>query len=145
MKLERVAAVISAGAVLLTPVAAFAQNALRDPIVPKACQGARAAWECSVCDLAQLAQNVLNAGIYIMIALAAVMFAWAGFEALTAAGNTEKYSKAKTVFSNVVMGLIILLVSWVAVDTLMKSFVKTDSNFGPWNQICSRGGGSATP
>ncbi len=147
MKFERVAAALSASAVLLTPVAAFAQNALKDPIVPKACQGARAAWDCSVCDLAQLAQNILNAGVYILVVLAAVMFAWAGFEFLTSAGSSEKYGRAKRVFTNVTVGLIILLVSWVCVDTLMKSFVKDDTGgFGPWNQICKRSvGGGAAP
>ncbi len=141
MKLERVAAALSAGAVLLTPIAAFAQKALTEPIVPPNCQGAEAAWKCSVCDLAQLAQNLLNAGVYMLVILAAVMFAWAGFEFLTAAGNSEKYGKAKRVFSNVTVGLVILLVSWVCVDTLMKSFVNEDNRFGPWNQVCDRGVG----
>ena len=146
MKLRRVAAGLSAGAVLLLPLAVFAQGALSQPIVPERCQGARAAWECSVCDLAQLAQNLLNAGVYILVALAAVMFAWAGFEFLTAAGSSEKYGRAKRVFSNVIVGLVILLVSWVAVDTLMKSFVKQGSGgFGPWNEVCYRGGGGAAP
>lgn len=141
MKFQRVAALVSAGAVWLTPVAAFAQKALKEPIVPTACQGAKAAWDCSVCDLAQLAQNLLNAGVYMLVILAAVMFAWAGFEALTSAGNSAKYTKAKRVFSNVTVGLVILLVSWVCVDTLMKSFVKEDNRFGPWNQVCNRGVG----
>lgn len=138
MKFKRVAAAFSAGATFLLPAIAFAQSALNNPIVPEKCQGARAAWDCGLCDLVQLAQNILNAGVYIMVALAAVMFAWAGFQALTAAGNTQKHSQARRVFGNVTVGLVILLVSWVAVDTLMKTFVKQDGKFGPWNQICAR-------
>jgi hypothetical protein len=125
-------------ATLLLPLATFAQGALKNPLVPTNCQGADAARLCSVCDLALLAQNVLNAGIYIMIILAAVMFAYAGFEAVTAGGNSEKYGKAVRVFGNVFIGLVIVLVSWLVIDTLMKTLVKQDGKFGPWNKVCNR-------
>ena len=72
-----------------------------------------------------------------MIVLSAVMFAWAGFEALTAAGSTEKYMKAKRIFSNVVIGLVIILCSWLIIDTLMRTLVGNGSGYGkPWNKIC---------
>ncbi len=115
------------GSILLfLPVVAFAQ--LPDKIVP--CNGV----DCSVCDIATLAQNVLNTGIYIAIFLSAVLFAWAGWQALTAGGSGEKISQAKSIFGNVLIGLIIILAGWLVVDTLMKTM--TNGSFGPWNKVC---------
>jgi hypothetical protein len=89
---------------------------------------------CSVCDLANLAQNVLNTAIYLAVFLSAVLFAWAGWEALTAAGSAEKVGHARTIFGNVVLGLVIILAGWLVIDTLMKTM--TNGSFGPWNKIC---------
>ena len=90
--------------------------------------------DCSVCDIATTAQNALNTGIFIMIFLSAVLFAWAGWEALTSAGNAEQYAHAKRIFGNVVLGLVIILAGWIVIDTLMKTMTK--GSFGPWNKIC---------
>lgn len=89
----------------------------------------------SICDIAQLAQNVLNAGIYIAIILSAFMFAWAGWRAMTSGGNTEQYAQAKKIFGNVLIGLIIILVGWIVIDTLMRTFVGVNPGL-PWNKIC---------
>ena len=89
---------------------------------------------CSVCDIATMAQNVLNTGIYLAVFLSAVLFAWAGWEALTAAGSAEKMGNAKSIFSNVVLGLVIILAGWLVVDTLMKTMTK--GSLGPWNKVC---------
>lgn len=112
------------------PVFAFAQNAFTDPIVP--CSGV----DCTVCDIAQLGQNILNTAVYLAVFLSAVLFAWAGWESLTAAGNAEKHHKAKSIFTNVAVGLIIILVGWLVVDTLIKTL--TGDRLGrPWNRVCA--------
>jgi len=61
-----------------------------------------------------------------------VLFAWAGWEALTAAGDTEKYGHAKSIFSNVVIGLVIILAAWLVVDTIMAVFTGNHM----WNKLC---------
>lgn len=104
-----------------------------DKIVP--CDGTKlSGTECTVCSLATLAQNVLNTGIFIAVFFSAIMFAWAGWELLTSQGNEEKYSKAKTIFLNVFIGLIIILAAWLVVDTLMRALL--GAKFGPWSAIC---------
>src|SRR6266403_1490635 len=97
--------IVSIGTILLSPAIVLAQSALEKTIVPANCQGADAATKCGICDLATLAQNVLNTAIYVMIVLSAVMFAWAGFKALTSQGNTAEYAAAKRIFGNVLVGL----------------------------------------
>lgn len=91
--------------------------------------------DCNVCDIATTAQNLLNTGIYVLIFLAAVLFAWAGWKMLSSQGNTEGYAQGKQIFGNVLIGLIIILAGWIVVDTLMRTFVNPGS-FGPWNKIC---------
>ena len=53
------------------------------------------------------------------IPLAAVMFAYAGFELVTSLGSTEKKSKAKTIFTNVAIGLILAAGAFLIVETVL--------------------------
>ena len=87
----------------------------------------------NICDLAQLAQNILNDAIYIAVFLAAFLFAWAGWLYLTnSAGNS--ISRAKEIFANVAIGLVIILAGWLVVDVLMRTLVGAD--ILPWNKLC---------
>jgi hypothetical protein len=114
--------------VVAFPLFAFAQGAgLPTKIVP--CDGVN----CTVCDLATLAQNIINTGIFVFVFLSALLFAYAGFLYLTNSA-IDKVSEAKSIFKNVTLGLVILLAAWLVVDTLMKSVL--GGSFGPWNDIC---------
>ena len=88
----------------------------------------------NVCSLAQLAQNVLNAAIYLAVVLSAVLFAWAGFLYLTNVGNSGGIRKAKEVFVNVAIGLVIIIAGWLVIDIVMRTFV--GASLLPWNAIC---------
>ena len=111
--------------------APFLASAQIPQIVP--CDGLN----CSVCDLAKLAQNLLNAAIYLSIFLAAFLFAYAGWLYLTneAIGQQQK---AKGLFTDVVIGLVIILGAWLFVDTLLKVLTGDGASaFGPWNSVCA--------
>ncbi|TSC86502.1 MAG: hypothetical protein G01um10148_488 [Parcubacteria group bacterium Gr01-1014_8] len=117
----------------LTPVSLallplVSNAALPDSIVP--CKGL----DCTVCSLATLAQNLLNAGIFMAIFISALLFAYAGWLYLTneAIGQQQK---AKGMFLNVVVGLVLILGAWLIVDTLMK--VMLGGSYMPWNSVCS--------
>ena len=88
----------------------------------------------SVCSLAQLAQNILNAAIYLAVVLSAVLFAWAGFLYLTNVANSGQHSRAVEVFQNVAIGLVIIVAGWLVVDIVMRTFV--GASLLPWNAIC---------
>lgn len=110
------------------PFFVFGQNAgLPRQIVP--CTGVN----CTVCDLATLAQNIINTGIFVFVFFSAMMFAYAGFLYLTneAIGGQNE---ARSIFKNVAIGLIVLLSAWLLVDTLMKAVL--GGSFGPWNNVC---------
>ena len=89
--------------------------------------------DCDFCSLIQLADNIIDYLIGLLAVLAAIMFAWAGFLMITAAGDTGKISRAKEIFTNVMIGVIITLAAWLIVDTVMKLLVNEE--FGFWNKI----------
>jgi hypothetical protein len=107
-------------------------------IVPTDCTGNGGCQ--SICDIAQLAQNVLNDGIYVAVFLSAALFAWAGWRHMSAGGDAGQIKEANKVFSSVFIGLVLILSAWLIVSTLMS--VLTGSGATPtlpWNQICSGG------
>lgn len=116
----------------VVPSVALAVNALPGQIVPASCNQVGGCQ--SVCDIATVAQNILNTGIYIAVFLSAVLFAWAGWLYLTNVANSGQHSRAIEVFQNVAIGLVIILAGWLVVDTLMRTL--TGAEFGPWNKIC---------
>jgi len=117
--------------ILISPALAFAQI---PTIVP--CTGATGANPCTICHIAQLAQNTLNAGVYIAVFLSAVLFAYAGWQYITAGGESGKAESAKKIFWNVGVGLILILAAWLIVDLIMKMLVNEQALRGPWHAIC---------
>ena len=120
---------------ILYPSLVFAQ-------IPKqivSCNGAVAGNglpACSICHIAELAQNLLNTGIYLAVFLTAILFAWAGWKYITAGGDSGQAGEAKKIFWTVGIGLIIILSAWLVVDLIMKMLVKPSAPWGPWNSIC---------
>ncbi|MBP9715357.1 MAG: hypothetical protein KBD52_02615 [Candidatus Pacebacteria bacterium] len=55
----------------------------------------------------------------LVLPIAAIMFAYAGFLYLTAGGNTGQSEKAKGVFSGVAIGLIIAVAAYLIISTLL--------------------------
>lgn len=115
------------GCVLLTPYLVSAQ------LVP--CEGFGPNG-CNACHLVDLAQNVINFLITLSIGLAVLAFSWAGILMVTAAGNEGQVTKAKGIFTNVLIGITIALAAWLIIDTVMKLLVQDNlGGFGPWNTI----------
>jgi len=114
--------------IAISPSITFAQ--FPDKIVP--CTGV----DCDICHIGQLAQNVLNAGIYIAVFLSAILFAYAGWQYITAGGEPGKATEAKKIFWTVGVGLVLILAAWLIVDVIMKLMVKSGAPLGPWNTIC---------
>ena len=94
---------------------------------------------CGVCDLVSLGQEVLNFLIYLAVALATLMFAWAGLKYATSATNPSQIEAAHKIFWNVFFGLVLVLVAWLIVDAIMKSFYQ-DQKYGPWNELLCKDG-----
>jgi hypothetical protein len=101
--------------------------------------------DCDICSLAALGQGIINFAVYFSVIVATLLFVYAGFLYITAQGNPAQVSKATGVFKKVLIGMIIVLASWLIVDLIMTTFAS--KSFGPWNQIVCDGsfsGGSGS-
>lgn len=127
---KRQVAIAVATLLMCAPTLVFSAGLIQ--IVPDTCNGPGGCQ--SICDIALIAQNVLNDGIYIAVFLSAVLFAWAGFKYLTNVANPGEVTRAKEIFVNVAIGLVIILAGWLVVDVLMRTLV--GGSIMPWNKIC---------
>lgn len=70
--------------------------------------------------LLQMINNVINFLLFKMaVPIAAIMFAYAGFVLITSGGDTSKRKTAKSVFTNVAIGLVLAIASWLIINTIL--------------------------
>ncbi|HLF66458.1 MAG TPA: pilin, partial [Gammaproteobacteria bacterium] len=76
-------------------------------------------WQCTFEDIFTLINNVIRFILFNMVVpIAAIMFAYAGFLLITAQGGEAK-TKAKGIFTNAVIGLVIAVAAWLIVTTIL--------------------------
>ena len=98
------------GILFIVPDFAAAQQ---NPLVPN-CDV-----NCKWGDLIQLGKNILDIIVTLAIIVSAIMFAYAGFLMLSDRGSTKNLGTAKAIFGHVVVGLIIVLTSWLIINTIL--------------------------
>lgn len=87
----------------------------------------------------QVLQNVINFAVSLSIILLTIYLVIAAFGLLTSGGKPDALTAAKTRILNVVIGLAVILTSWLIVDFVMKTLYN-DAEFGPWNGILAAEG-----
>ncbi len=111
-------------AILITP---FALSAAESGLVfcntgtPNA-QG-EFAKPCGWQEFVSLGQRFINYLILLIIPLATVTFAWAGFTILTAGGNAGKVEEGKKMFTKVAIGIAWALAAWLVINTILNVLV----------------------
>lgn len=80
-------------------------------------------------DLGQFISDVYAFAITIVGVLVFVVFLWAGWLYLTAAGNAGNVSKAKTMMTNAIVGAIILLSAYLILYVINPDLVENTFNF----------------
>ena len=88
---------------------------------------------CQACHFVQLGDNLIKWFIGIAASIIALIFAIGGMK-MVMSGGSEGVSEAKSMMTNSVIGLVILLSAYLVVDTIMKLFVD-GSKLGTWNEI----------
>ena len=104
---------------------------IADPIVP--CTD-----DCTLYDLWRLASNIINfLSFNLAIPLTILLFVAAGIIFLISGGSEEKVALARSIFTNTVIGLVIIFTSWLLIDTLVKSLATLETGAGQiiwaWN------------
>lgn len=138
--------VFFAFAVAFVPVSAFATDPLSDTIVPSCdavdaysgVDGAIFGGACQLCDLIELADNLMRFAVAFSVVAATLMFLYAGILYFTAASKPDNIKKAHGIFIKVLAGLVLVLAAWLIVDILMKTLMGgnlAEGKWGPWNEI----------
>ncbi|MCK5413386.1 MAG: hypothetical protein KAI57_03340 [Candidatus Pacebacteria bacterium] len=104
------------------------------------CDAPETIWDdtesCEVCHGILLMNQGMNfliqlAGIVAVLALVVV-----GFLYITSVGNPERKNLAKTSFKWVIIGFIIIFLSWLIIDFILVAWGFLDPLGGKWNVIC---------
>ena len=91
---------------------------------------------CRACDLATLVNTVIGFLTRVGSIIATIVFMWAGFKLVTSGGNTESRQFAKTVLTNVIIGVILMLSGYLIVNTIMQVLVgNAFFNGAKWNTV----------
>ncbi|OHA10088.1 MAG: hypothetical protein A3A44_00385 [Candidatus Sungbacteria bacterium RIFCSPLOWO2_01_FULL_60_25] len=139
----RIILALTAAAALL--LIAFPASAA---IVPDACRikavqadiTAGRPFGCTVCHLGVMLINLTNFFIFtIALPVTALLVAIGGIVLLTAGPSEKMRTLGKTILTRTVVGAVIVLVAWLAVDTLIKVLTNGKdalSELGtPWNEV----------
>ena len=81
--------------------------------------------DCTACDFVSMVNGVVNFLITLSVVFAVIMLAVAGFKMLTSGGNANAASEARGIFTNVVIGFIIILSAWLIIDTILRIATNT--------------------
>lgn len=118
----RIAAVFLVVLFVTAPFVASAAG-LFGPIVPQCGTVKGATQMCGFCDFVTLAQNIMNFIVAFSVMVGTLMIVYAGFLYVTAFSNPGQVSKAHRVFTTVIIGLVIVLASWLIVNVIMTTFL----------------------
>ncbi|MFH1460934.1 MAG: pilin [Patescibacteria group bacterium] len=90
---------------------------------------------CALCHLWQLASNIINfVSFNLALPVAMLLFVVAGVIFMISGGDESKVTLARNIFTNVVIGLLIIFCSWLIIDTLLKT-IAVGGFSGAWNQF----------
>jgi hypothetical protein len=85
---------------------------------------------CTVCDLFALLGNITNFILKdVMPPLAGLLFLVGGIMMVAAGGSEERFKKGKTILTNTLIGVVIILAAWVVINTLITTLGQA-YNFG---------------
>lgn len=122
------------------PYAAHAANAIPffGPIVPDETARCAAGWGAVI----QVINNIIRFLItLIVVFIAPLMLAYAGFMYVVNPVNPSNIQKAKDMMLNTIYGLIVALIGWMVVDAVMVVLYNPDINHGKaWSDLITSGG-----
>lgn len=74
---------------------------------------------CGLCEIVQTGLNIFRWILGIVGGLALLLFVWHGFGWLMAGGNTEKVKKTADALKHTVIGILLILASWLIVNLVV--------------------------
>ncbi|MEA1937120.1 MAG: hypothetical protein U9N04_03340 [Patescibacteria group bacterium] len=91
---------------------------------------------CDMCFFLLMINNIMNFLLMLMAGIAVLALIVTGLLFVTSSGNSERKSQAKTALKYVIIGFIIILISWIIVDFLLIGWGYLDPLGGEWDVTC---------
>lgn len=88
--------------------------------------------DCTTASVVSLANGLIEWLVTMLGVIAVIALVFAGFKMVISAGDEKAWSSAKELFQNVIIGIILILASWLIIDTLLKML--TDKGLEGWSQ-----------
>jgi hypothetical protein len=98
--------------------------------------------ECTVCHAQILVKNIVAWLTVVAILFAGLRFVYAGGLLLFFAFVPDALTRAGKIIRRTVIGLIMVLISWLVIDLFMRVFLADDSTgLGPWDEFLCKNAG----
>jgi len=101
---------------------------------------------CDLCDFFKLITNIFKfITLSLVPPLAALLALIAGFLFLTSGGSEQRVSQAKKIFTNLIIGLVVVYVSWLVINSVIVIIAKNITGFTKeswYNFNCTAGSGA---
>lgn len=104
--------------IVLTPVGLHAENILPDCAISKQ-DGTPGNAVCGLCDFIEMGLRIFRWILGLVGGLSLLLFVWHGFGWLTSMGDSEKVKKTKDALVHTVIGIMIILASWLIVNLVV--------------------------
>ena len=82
--------------------------------------------DCTACNVVDMLNGFIKWLIGIMFVLCAALLTVAGVRLVTSGGNSHTLDEAKGMFTNAIIGMLIILAAWMIIDTVMRALVGND-------------------
>ena len=89
---------------------------------------------CNLCSFLELVKNIINFAIQITFAFAGLFITWGAFVIMTAGGSEARVEEGKKMMTTAVIGLVIMLSSWLILGTVIQIITGSPSKL-PWTEI----------
>lgn len=92
---------------------------------------------CDVCDFFKMADNIIKFVMtYVVPAIAAILMVVGAITFMTAGGSEGQITKGKSIITSTVIGIVIILLAWIVVDSVIKSLTGNNKLLGKfWYNI----------
>ncbi len=88
---------------------------------------------CNTDFVVSFVSGLINFLISMLGVIAMIVLVYAGFRMVVSMGNEAEWTKAKSLFTNVIIGIILILAAWLIVDTIMR--VLTGEGLNYWSDF----------
>lgn len=121
----------------VTEQSSWLKPILGDELIPKECREGDAKG-CTLNHLLQVLVNITKVMLAVLGSAAFAMFTYGGLVFLTSAGNQERVTAGRKILTNAVLGILVVLVSWTAVNFVVVALSQGRSGFGEVGRIFTK-------